>query len=155
MRRLHAAALVLASLALLTPRVAEARLTQEYTYSYDQTWRAAIRMIAVDLRFPIAERDPDIGYLLFTYRDNGRDYQGSLELVRAEGRHGTPIVRVVVQVPQMPTYVERMMLDRLRRKLMGDYGQAPPTRREPPAAPVPDEEPPGSDDPAPAPDDEA
>ena len=136
MRHRWLSALLLLGLLTMLPASAEARLTQEYTYSYDQTWRAAIRMIAVDLRFPIAERDPDIGYLLFSYRDNGRDYHGSLELVRAEGRNGTPIVRVVVQVPQMPTYVERMMLDRLRRKLTGDYGQPPPTRR--PASPPPE-----------------
>ena len=119
-------------LAALAPARAEARLSEEYTYTYEQTWRAAIRMVAVDMRFPIQERDPEIGYLLFSYRDHGRDYHGSIELVRATGAHDTPIVRVVVQVPQMPSYVERMILDRLGRKLLDDHGQPRPRRRAPP-----------------------
>ena len=113
---------------------ASARLSSEYTYTYDQLWGAAVRMVAVDFRFPISERDPEIGFLLFEYRDQGRAYHGSLELVRTEGPHGTPQVRVVVQVQNMPTYVERMMLDRLTRKLADEYGTPPPTRR-PPAPP--------------------
>lgn len=139
--------------ALLAPATAEARLSQEYTYSYEQTWRAAIRMVAVDLRYRITDRDEEIGYLLFNYTDHGRDYHGSIELVRATGRYETPIVRVVIQVPQMPSYVERMMLDRLARKMMSDYGQPPPTRRAPEPAPPPDvEEPPSEEAPDEVPD---
>lgn len=123
---------------------ASARLTTEYTYTYDQLWQASVRMIAVDLRFPITERDPEIGYVLFNYVEQGREYRGSLELVRTEGPHGGPQVRVVVQVVSMPTYVERMMLDRLGRKLSDDYGQPPPSRRPapPPAPRDEDDEPP-------------
>lgn len=139
MRRAHVVPFVVALLVapFVAPSTADARLQQEYTYSYEQTWQAAVRMLAVDLRFPITERDPDIGYLLFSYQDNGREYHGSIEMVRATGRNETPTVRVVVQVPQMPTYVERMMLDRLGRKLMGDYGQPPATRAPPTPAPAP------------------
>jgi len=114
---------------------ASARLTEEYTYSYDQLWRAAVRMIAVDFRYPISDRDEEIGYLLFSYEEHGQEHHGSLELVRTEGAHGTPQVRVTLQVASMPTYVERMMLDRFTRKLGADYGQPPPSRR--PVAPPP------------------
>ena len=51
-------------------------------------------------------------------------------------------VRVVAQVPQMPTYVERMILDRLARKLVEDYGEPirppPRERREPRDRETPD-----------------
>lgn len=138
MRRLLVSMVLLAVLAPAAS--ASARLGEEYTYTYDQLWRASVRMIAVDFRFPITERDPEIGYLLFSYVEQGREYQGSLELVRTEGPYGGPQVRVVVQVASMPTYVERMMLDRLERKLGADYGQPPPARRRPAPPPVADED---------------
>lgn len=138
MRR-HLLAGLLGIAVLLPATSASARLSEEYTYTYDQMWSAAVRLIAVDFRFPIEQRDEEIGFLLFRYRDNGREFNGSLELVRFEGDHGTPQVRVTMQVPQMPTYVERMLLDRFTRKLTSEYGQPPPSRRPaPPAPPVAD-----------------
>lgn len=117
---------------------ASARLSESYTYSYDQLWRASVRMIAVDFRFPITERDEDIGFLLFDYVDQGRTYHASIELVRAG--EDERAVTVSIQVQQMPTYVERMLLTRLGRKLSGDYGQPPPNRRRAePTPPVSDE----------------
>lgn len=126
--------------ATLVPAPASARSSDEYTYTYEQLWRASVRLIAVDLRFPITERDPEIGYLLFDYRDQGREHHGSLELVRTTDSNGAAQVRVVVQVPTMPTYVERMLLDRLGRKLGSDYGQPPAAQRpvaQRPGAPTP------------------
>ncbi len=137
-RRLSLLALVL----LLAPASASARLTEEHGYEYDQVWRAAVRLVAVDLRFPITDRDQEIGYVLFEYQDQGRSYQGSIELVRAAAEAGERI-RVVVQVPGMPSYVERMILDRFSRKLLEEYGpprvRRPPPRPTPPPAPVEDD----------------
>lgn len=125
-------------LLLLRAAPASARSSEEYAYGYDQLWRAAVRLVAVDFRFPIVERDPEIGYLLFTYRDQGRTCDGSLELVRTRDRDGAERVRVVVQVAAMPTYVERHLLERLRRKLMEEHG--------PPRAPRPAPAPPAEGD---------
>lgn len=122
------------------PPVAEARLSDTYRYRYDQLWRAAVRLIAVDYRFPIRDRDEEIGYVLFDYEDRGRTFEGSLELVRLQEDGRAPQVRVVIHVNRMPTYVERMLLDRLTRKLGEDYG-APPSLR-----PTPEPEPPAVDD---------
>lgn len=126
---------------LSAPEIVHARQSDEHTYSYEQLWRAAIRLIAVDFRFPISDRDPEIGYLLFQYVDQGRTHDASLELVRARAADGTERIRVVVQVSTMPGYVERMMLDRFRRKLIDDYGP-PPTHR--PSSPAPRPTPPPS-----------
>ena len=131
---------VVAPLALTSP--AAARSTDAHTYTFEQTWAAAVRLIAVDFRFPISDRDQDIGYILFEYREGGRAHHGSLELVRARDENGTPVVRVVAQVNAMPSYIERHLLDRLRRKLTDEYGSPPPSRRPPP---------PPSEDPAPDP----
>lgn len=132
MRRSLPLIVLLAS--LFAPASASARLTEEHGYDYDQVWRAAVRLVAVDLRFPITDRDQEIGYVLFEYQDQGRSYQGSIELVRAAAEGGERI-RVVVQVPGMPSYVERMILDRFSRKLLEEYG--PPRVRRPPPRPAP------------------
>lgn len=127
---------------------ASARSSDAYTYSFDQTWRAAVRLIAVDFRFPISDRDEEIGYILFQYQEGGRAHHGSLELVRAQDDNGTPVVRVVMQVNAMPSYVERHLLDRLRRKLTDEYGTPPPSRRPAPTPPA--EAPPEEDGEAPS-----
>lgn len=146
MRARTALAALLMLIASAPAAPASARLSREYTYTYDQLWRAAVRMVAVDFRFPITERDPEIGFLLFEYRDQGRPYHGSVELVRTEGPRGTPQVRVVMQVQGMPSYVERMLIDRLSRKLVDDYGAPPPTRRPEPPPRVSEDDAEGDDD---------
>lgn len=127
--------------ALLVPAPAGARLSGEVDYDYEKVWRAAVRLVAVDLRFPVTDRDPDNGYLLFDYLEQGRSYPGSIELVPAE--EGASRVRVVVQVQGMPSYVERMILDRFTRKLLDDYG---PPRVPPPARRTPQREQSGDDE---------
>jgi hypothetical protein len=125
------------------PQLARARVQADYAYSWGQVWQAAVRMVRVDLSCPIVDRDEQIGYVMFTYQDSGRDHSGSVELVRTTGSDGIERVRAVVQVPSMPSWVERMILDRLSRKLREDFGEPPrlarPVRseRERPADPPP------------------
>jgi hypothetical protein len=135
---MHRSLLVPALLITALAAPAQARSTAEYAYSYEQLWRAAVRLIAVDFRYPISERDPENGYLLFEYREGGRSVPGSVELVRTADRNGAESVRVVISIQAMPSYVERVVLDRLGRKLSDEYG-APPPRARPPAAPPPPE----------------
>jgi hypothetical protein len=136
-RRSLSALIFCALLAL--PGSASARATQQYAYTYEQLWRAVVRLIAVDFRFPITERDQDNGYVLFEYHEEGRNCAGSLELVRTHDSHGQDRVSIVVSVTEMPSYVERMMLDRLGRKLGEEYG-APPAPRPAPGPARPSEE---------------
>ena len=107
--------------ALLWPSTGSAKKTEDYAHRYDQVWRAAVRMIRVDQGYPIRDRDEGIGYVLFDYKDDGRSYPGSLELIRIK-RNGDDAVRVAVQIPAMPSYIERMLLDKLEKKLMDEYG---------------------------------
>lgn len=113
---------------------AEARTVRDQPFSREHTWNAAIRLIRVDMGCAITERDPENGYFTFDWRDGRRTVPGSIEVIPAEvdGRPGT---RVVVQIALMPSYVEAMLLTRLRAKLVSDYGEPPPpvrTPREPP-----------------------
>ena len=132
------AALLLTS-ALLCPATSLAKKTEDFRHSYDQVWGAAVRLIRVDQGYPIKDRDETVGYFLFDYRDDGRTYPGSVELVRIEDQGGGPI-RVVIQIPAMPSYIERMLLDKLQKKLIDEYGEPPPPVKRP------DEEPPSEDE---------
>lgn len=126
-------------LALLAPGLAAARKQTDLRYPFDQVWNAALRMVRVDLRLAVTDRDPEAGYFLFDYVDNGKSYAGSLELVRAE-RDARPLTKTVVQVQGMPSYVEQMLLDKLQRKLRDEFGEP----LEPPKAkPDPKPRPPG------------
>jgi hypothetical protein len=113
------------------PQLASARVQTDYTYAWNQIWQASVRMVRVDLQCPITDRDPEIGYVMFDYADGGRTHAGSIELVRTVGSDGIERVRAVVQVPSMPSWVERMLMDRLTRKLREDFGEPPRVARPP------------------------
>lgn len=129
----------------LAPSIAEARVSGEVGYSYQQTWQAAVRLIRVDLQCPITDRDEEMGFVLFEYTNAGRTYPGSVEVVRTTDARGEERIRVTVQVPAMPSYVERMVYDRLTRKLREDFGEVRtrrrPTTPEAPAEPAEPSEP--------------
>jgi hypothetical protein len=99
-------------------------------YPIEQSWNAAVRLVRVDLGFTITERDRENGFLLFTYRDSTRSSPASIELI-ATDVGGVAGVRVVVQIAQMPSYMERHLLTRLDRKLHEDYGEPRRPSREP------------------------
>lgn len=130
--------LALSCLALtaLAARPAAARKQHELAYRYDQIWNAALRLVKVDLRMPISDRDQDGGYVLFEYVVHGKSYPGSIELV-AQGRSARPTTMVIVQVQGQPSYVEQMILDRLDKKLQAEFG-APPEPPKPAPAPAPE-----------------
>lgn len=141
------AALLAAVVIALCPGSARAQRSREFRYTYGQLWRSAVRLIAVNYRYRIPDKDDEIGYILFAYEERGQSHQGSLELVKLGDESKAP-VRVAIRVPTRPGYVAQMMLDRLRRKLLADYGAEP--REGPGAAPgdgVKDDD---SDSPAPS-----
>jgi hypothetical protein len=131
----------LAATLALAPLTAAARSVRDEPYPVETAWNAAIRMVRVDFGFTIEERDRDLGYFTFQYREGRRTVPGSVEILRTEtdGRSGA---RIIVQVPQMPTYVEAMMLQHLSRKLRQEFGEPPPPRPPPPPAQPSPQEPP-------------
>lgn len=133
MRRLaHAAAIALALLfaaaALLSPESASAAAGYTSPYTFEQTFGSALRLLRVDLGLKITEKDVEGGYLLFDYTspESGRRvHTGSIEVVR-----GRDAVSVTVQLPALPRYHERMILDGLVKKLTTEHGE-PPKRPRP------------------------
>lgn len=139
MRRLATYAALSLSLGLLAPSVGSARKQGDLRYPFDQVWNAALRLVRVDMRMPVTDRDPEAGYLLFEYLDHGKRFPGSLELVRGE-RGQRPITKMVVQVQGMPSYVEQLLYEKLERKLRDEFGE--PMEPVRPAPKPPAEKPP-------------
>ena len=106
---------------VLAPSTGFARRSDTHAYPMDQIWSTVVRLLRVEYRFPIQDRDREIGYILFDYLHNGRSVPGSVELIPVE-EHGLHQVRVTLHIPAMPSYVERMILDKLTRKLRNEYG---------------------------------
>lgn len=122
-----AAALGLSLAGLFAVHRASARVEVDSDYSKPQTYNAALRYVRVDLGYEVMEKDPDAGYLLFRYTPPGRrdTTNGSIEVVETKER-----VKIVIQLPQMPSYHETVLRDGLLRKLKSEYGE-PPKRKKP------------------------
>ena len=126
---------------LLAPAGASADVSAEFTYAPDIVWSTTVRLLRVDLGCDIAEQDRDNGYLLFVVHENGRDYNGSLEIILGTGERGIPTVEMSLRIQGLPNTTEETFLRKLRTKLREDYGLPPraPAVAPPPEAP-PEEE---------------
>jgi len=135
------ASLLILAVGLFTPNDVQARAEERLSYTKVQSYQSALRFLRVDHGYNVVEKDPESGYLLFEYprRDAGVT-QGSIEVVEREGS-----VALVVQLPQMPSYHERILIDGLLKKLRDDYG-LPPVKNQPPKAPKDSEPAPGEPD---------
>lgn len=114
--------------AVLSSTGAAARVEADSDYSKAQTYNAALRYVRVDLGYEIVEKDPDVGYFLFRYEPPGRKNNptsGSIEVVESKER-----VKIVIQLPQMPSYHETTLRDGLLKKLRAEYGE-PPKKKKP------------------------
>ena len=96
-----------------------------------------MRFLRVDLKLKIIEKDPDAGYVLFELIDDGKPFQGALQLSRAKDTDRREATRLGLKISGRPSYVEDELLLKLERKLkeeLGDPAPAPP----PPAPVAPD-----------------
>lgn len=106
---------------------ANARTAFQSSYTLDQNYGSALRMIRVDMGLKVTEKDPESAYIMFEYKSNESGQKvtpGSIEMVPQQGA-----VQVIVQLPQMPQYHEEVMANSLRKKLQQDHGD-PPKRGE-------------------------
>jgi hypothetical protein len=140
------ALIVLLVLLFAVPSSASARVQEDLPWTFTQVFHSSIRLVRVDLGCTITERDADAGFLLFDYESSGRIHHGSIEFAVTNSRDGRETIRVVVQLPTLPTYVERMIVTRLERKLRDEVGPPPRAERRPP----PEEAPPEEDEAEPA-----
>jgi hypothetical protein len=139
-RRLLCSTLVLSVVGLVAPPAAEAKTNHASPYSYQQTYGTALRLIKVDLGLKITDQDADWGYFLFEYTSResaNKVTRGSFEFVRSPDG-----VQVWLQLATMPSYHERVIIDKLARKLVEEHGTPPPKPK-----PKPEDKPKKGDDP--------
>ncbi len=137
---MRAICLFLAVLAL--PAAAAARSDSEFAYPYARAWTAAVRLLRIDMGCPITEKDRDEGYFFFDYTSTSgsSSVPGSVEIVRSKV-NGVDGVKVIVQIPAMPRYVEKVVLKKLGRKLKTEFGEPlSPAPVKPAPVPVEKEE---------------
>ncbi len=133
-------------LTLGLPTASSARRQGDLRYSYEQVWNASLRLVRVDLRLPVTDRDQEAGYLLFDYLEHGKRFPGSVELVRGEQAQ-RPVTKIVIQVQGMPSYVEQMLFEKLSQKLRSEFGEPIEGPKPPPAQkPKPPEKKPDADE---------
>jgi hypothetical protein len=135
-RRIALAAVVLS----LLPTNAFAKAEKQFSYGFDRVWPSALRLLRVDEKATIVEKDEDAGYILFSVQEKDKELRGSMELVKTKDSEDRDATKVLVSIPGRPDYVGDVILDHLRQKLHDELG-------DPPAAPKKDP-PPADDKPA-------
>jgi hypothetical protein len=120
----------LPALALLTTAsAAGARAEAEIGYTREQVFSAALRYLRVDLAYEVTEKDPDAAYVLFSFAApelERKIARGSIEVIQRQRT-----VRLLVNLPELPTYREEVLKGGLLEKLRTEYGE-PATPEEPP-----------------------
>ncbi len=113
---------------------AAAKTERSASYSFEQVWPTAVRHLRVDEGFTIVEKDPDVGYVVFEVKEEGKAFSGTLEVVRQKDQAGRPAVRLVLRIGDRPAYMEAGVLDRMLDKLRKEHGDppAPPEQPRPP-----------------------
>lgn len=130
MRSKQPAVLAILTLGLLTASPALARSERTLDYSYKAVWSTAVRMIRVDRRYPVSDKDKDNGYILFTFPGKGsvKKCAASLELVQTKDAQGFQQIKLKLRIQHQPSWVELQFLDHLERKLKSEQGPPPPRR---------------------------
>jgi hypothetical protein len=135
---------VLSSLVVSPPAGARAEI--DIGYSREQTFSAALRYLRVDLAYEVTEKDADAAYLLFSFSDpelEKKTGHGSIEVVQRERT-----VRVLVSLPELPSYREEVLKRGLLEKLHTEYGEPPApsggdeSKKPPPKPDEPPQDPP-------------
>lgn len=127
-------------LSLLWVTLAHADTARLVSYPYDRVWPAAVRFLRVDQKLKIVEKDQESGYVLFELADDGKTFQGALQLSRAKDGDRREATRLGLKISGRPSYVEDELLVKLERKLkdeLGDPAPAPPAPAPPDAGPAP------------------
>jgi hypothetical protein len=148
MRRIGLWASASCALVLLLPTPSLARRQGDLRYPFEQVWNASLRLVRVDMRLPVTDRDQEAGYLLFEYLEHGKRFPGSVELVRGE-RAQRPVTKIVIQVQGMPSYIEQMLFEKLSQKLRAEFGEPIEAEKKPAQKPkAPEDKPAGDETPS-------
>ncbi|MCX7808974.1 MAG: hypothetical protein N2515_10220 [Deltaproteobacteria bacterium] len=114
---------------LAFPQKSKGRFSGEVPYRFEVVWPTAIRLLRVDLSCTFSDRDMEGGFIFFECPGPPRFFRGSLEIASLQNRSGR--VRITIQTPSLPSFFERLLFERLLRKLRDEQGdkesKAPPS----------------------------
>jgi hypothetical protein len=100
---------------------AHGRKSKLVSYALEVVYPTCIRYIRIDRNWPIAEKDQEGGYIIFTYIDkSGKRSRAAVELIR-RGKEKAAKTRIVVTIGAAPAYVENEFLDKLANKLKQEH----------------------------------
>ena len=134
------------ALTLTSTAPAVAKVSHSSPYSYEQTFGSALRLLKVDLDVEVTELNPDWGFVTFNYvstESGKRKNRGSFTFIKNEDDRE---VTVVLQIPDMPSYHEQLIMGKLKHKLEDEHGE-PPRRPDPPKDKRPKDKEPPKDEP--------
>lgn len=97
----------------------EAKVSGDVEFSLAQVYSGALRYLRIERGYQITEKDAETAYVLFRYQDAGKKQTsfGAIEMVQRQRG-----VRLIVRLPELPSYHEQVLRDGLVRKLQEEYG---------------------------------
>jgi len=122
-----------AAMPLLAASTAWARAEAEVGYTREQAFSAALRYLRVDLGYEVTEKDPDAAYWLFSFAAPEvarKTAHGSIEVIQRKRT-----VRVLISLPELPSYREEVLKRGLLDKLRTEYGEPSTSEEAPEKAP--------------------
>ncbi len=124
---------------LVAPWTAIAEDKREFKYPYTWVYKAAYRLLKIDLKCPIEEADPENGFIMFEYEYEGAKTPASVEIVDLSSDDAGYSVNVRVKMEKLPSWVEVDLMDQVEAKLKGEFGDPPSYKKK--QEPKPKQEP--------------
>ena len=115
----------LALFCLIFPRPAIAETKKKITYPYNWVYNTAVRLLKVDLKCEIDEKNKDSGYIMFWYEYKKIKSYTTMELVDSTNDDNGYKVVVRVVMDKLPSWVEVDVIDKLEEKIRDQYGSPP------------------------------
>ena len=108
---------------------AASKASKDFTYRYGAIWSTAIRLLRVDRKYKILEKDQENGFILFEYPGHGagEKCQASMELFSIV-KNDTKQIRVQLDIANQPSYIKVHLMDKLEQKLHDEQGRPPPAK---------------------------
>ncbi len=125
---------------LAAPWTASAEEKRNFAYPYGWVYKAAYRMLKIDLGCPIEEADKETGFILFSYEYQGVKSPASIEIMDLTSEEEGYAVNARVKMNKLPSWVEQDLLDQLEAKLADEYGPPPTFKKKDKPQPPPEDE---------------
>lgn len=97
------------------------------SYPLEQVWPSAVRYLRIDRGYKITERDPDAGFILFSFPVGAETTgSGSVEMLKTTDVAGRPSVEIRIATQAGPSHLPHTLLEGIAAKVRAERGQPPP-----------------------------